>query len=167
MALLKKPISSSLMNIQLEKSETLLQGGRFVVKSGDLRAGFKSKNLLYSLAFAFEGLMYATKTQRNFRIHLCMAVVALTLAVVLQISVMEWALLWAMIGVVLFAELVNTALELFVDMLTEGRYDLRAKAIKDMAAGAVFVTAISALACGVCIFVPHLVAVIPPQFLPF
>lgn len=123
----------------------------------DLRAGFKAKNFLESLSYAFGGLVYATRTQRNFRTHLCLAALSLGLASFLQISLFEWALLWGMIGLVLFAELVNTIIELVVDMFTAGEYDARAKMIKDMAAGAVFVTALTAISCGVCIFVPHLV----------
>ncbi len=155
MPLLKKMLPSSLLESEVNETTAVSRGGKLVSEIADLRKGFKAENFLSSLSFAWEGLIYATKTQRNFRIHLCMATVAVFLAISLQISIFEWALLWGVMGVVLFAELINTALELFVDLLTDGRYDIRAKAIKDMAAGAVFITAVSALACGVCIFIPH------------
>ncbi len=144
--------------IDLDDKPTVIPGGRFISTRRDLRAGFKAHNILASFGYAFEGLLYATRTQRNFRIHLCITIVAFTLALLLHITLIEMAVLAIVIGIVLFAELANTTIELFVDMLTEGRYDIRAKAIKDMAAGAVLITAISALTCGVCIFVPYLSA---------
>lgn len=121
---------------------------------------FQSKNVLYSFSYALEGLEYAFKTQRNFKIHLAIAAFALTLAAIFHITLIEWAMIWGLIGLVLFAELTNTAIELGVDMITEGRYDLRAKAIKDVAAGAVFVTALAAVACGVCLFVPRIAPIL-------
>lgn len=121
---------------------------------------FQSKNVLYSFSYALEGLEYAFKTQRNFRIHLSIAAVAVVMATIFHLSLVEWAMIWGLIGLVLFAELTNTAIELVVDMMTQGRYDLRAKAIKDVAAGAVFVTALSAVACGVCLFVPRIALVL-------
>ena len=121
---------------------------------------FRASSVLNSMSFAFEGLVYAAKTQRNFRIHLCMALVAISMATVLHLAILEWALLWGAIGIVLFAELVNTSIELLVDLVTNGRYDLRAKAVKDVAAGAVLVTAMAATICGVCIFAPHLMALV-------
>jgi diacylglycerol kinase (ATP) len=147
------------------ESSALLEGGRFVLNSIALSSRFKSKNLLCSFSFAFEGLAYAFKTQRNFRIHLVLAAIALTTASFLAFSILEWAILWGLIGVVLFAELMNTALELCVDLLTQGRYDERAKAIKDISAGAVLITALTAAICGVSIFIPHLVARFTPLWI--
>jgi diacylglycerol kinase len=136
--------------------DTIRGGGRLRSPLPEMEGRFRAKNLADSVSFAWEGILYAVRTQRNFRIHLLLATLALACAAGLQIAVLEWAMLWACIGLVLFAELSNSALELFVDILTQGHYDPRAKAIKDMAAGAVFVTALSALACGICIFVPYI-----------
>ncbi len=129
----------------------------FLKNTQDLRAGYQAENLFDSLSYAYHGLVYAFNTQRNFRIHLVIAVLTIGLSSFLPLSLLEWALVWGCIGLVLFAELLNTVVELLVDMFTQGRYDPRAKAIKDMAAGAVFITVMSALACGICIFVPHFV----------
>lgn len=140
-----------------KNNTVLIEKPDLLASDVDLRAGFKSRSFLESLSFAFEGLVYATRTQPNFRTHLLITLVAMSLATWLQISLFEWAVLWGITGLVLFAELMNTAIELFVDMLTEGRYDRRAKAIKDMAAGAVLITALCAVGCGTCIFVPYLI----------
>src|SRR5262249_49085713 len=99
------------------------------------------------------------QTQRNFRIHLFICAFVAAAAFWLHVSPFEWALLLGMMGLVLFAELTNTAIELFVDMLTEGRFDTRAKAIKDMAAGAVLITALCAVGVGISVFIPHLQAI--------
>lgn len=158
MPFLKKTMNPAVLELASKETGVVQQGGKLAPSpTKDLRAGFMARNFLISLSFAWEGLVYVASTQRNFRIHLVMASLALVMAAVFQITVVEWALLWGVIGIVLFAELMNTVVELFVDMVTQGRYDIRAKAIKDMAAGAVFVTALSALACGVCIFLPRIV----------
>lgn len=152
----KKSLHKAINSVEIHQSTVVRQGGGFLINIQDLRAGFKAHSLVSSFAYAMQGLAYAAKTQRNFRIHLGLASLSLVLAYALKLSLFEWSIICGVIGLVLFAELINTALELFVDMLTEGRYDLRAKAIKDMAAGAVLVTSISAFVCGLCIFAPHI-----------
>ena len=149
------------MSASSEDIASILKGGnKFFVSQGS-RVGSYTGSFLDSVSFAWEGIMYAARTQRNFRIHLAFAAIAITTAMVLEISIMEWALLWGVIGMVMFAEMMNTVVELLVDMMTEGRFDLRAKAIKDMAAGAVFITALAALAIGMCIFTPHIFQLLP------
>lgn len=155
-----QPSIPSLKRPPVNEGPAILSGAPFVSRVGDLRAGFKAHSLFASLGYAWEGLTYATRTQRNFRAHLAMATTAVLLASGLHVGLLEWAMLWGCIGLVLFAELLNTVVELLVDMVTEGRFDLRAKAIKDMAAGAVFVTAMASLACGLCIFLPHLLKLV-------
>lgn len=117
---------------------------------------FKAKNVLYSLSYAWEGLCYVVQAERNFRIHLGITAIAITLAAWLGFALIEWALLWGMIALVLFAELMNTAIELLVDAFTQGEFNWHAKIIKDVAAGAVLITAVCAVGCGVCLYVPHL-----------
>ncbi len=133
----------------------LLRQNRFN-RFQDLRSGFKAENIIASFIYAYQGLVYVAKTQRNFRIHLFIAAVAVGVASNLHLAPVEWAMLAGLIGLVLFAEILNTSIELFVDMLTAGHFDLRAKAIKDLAAGGVLIMALSAAICGVCIFTPHI-----------
>lgn len=158
MSLLDQPgLTRNIDTAALEDTAVIRGGSLLASAEAEEETSFRAGHFLESLSYALEGLIYATRTQRNFKIHLGMAAIALSMAVWLQIGLVEWALLWGVIGLVLFAELANTILELFVDLLVGNRYDTRAKAIKDMAAGAVLVTALTALACGVCIFVPHLI----------
>lgn len=131
--------------------------GRQPSRYQSLRQHFKAKTILHSFGFAWQGIRYAFATQRNFRIHFLMATMAIGLSWFLGISPIEWAMIIGLIGLVLFAELTNTAIEQVVDMVTHGEFDARAKVAKDLAAGAVFITAIAATTCGLAIFLPHLV----------
>ena len=109
------------------------------------------QSLLNSFRFAFGGLRYALATQRNLRIHLTAAALALWMGQRWGLSPAEWAVLWLCIGLVLAAELVNTALEAAVDLLSPGQHPLAAAA-KDTAAAAVLVCALAALGVGLGLF---------------
>lgn len=112
------------------------------------------KRFLKSFTYAWQGLVYTFKTQGNFQFHSFAALVAIALAFVLQISTLEWLLVILCIALVLFAELVNTALESLVDLVSPDFHPL-AKVVKDVAAAAVLVLAIASLAVGLIIFVPY------------
>lgn len=116
----------------------------------------RAKHIFHSFYFALQGINYALKTQRNFKIHLGMATAAILMSFWLKIALAEWVAIIALIGLVLFAELMNTAMELCVDWLSQGKYIKAVRHIKDVAAGAVFITAFSALICGIIIFLPKL-----------
>lgn len=92
------------------------------------------------------------KTQRHMRFHLMAAVVAFGLGCLLDLSVIEIAVLLLTIGLVFVAEMLNTAVEKIVD-LTCPHYHPLAKAAKDTAAGAVLAAAIVALAVAYCLFI--------------
>ncbi|MCX7669331.1 MAG: diacylglycerol kinase family protein [Anaerolineae bacterium] len=111
--------------------------------------------LLRSFSYAFAGLGYAIRTQRNLRIHLIIAVLVVVAAAILQVTAAEWAILLLTIGVVVSAELVNTVAELAVDLLTQ-EYHPMAKVAKDVGAAAVVTTAIAAVGVGVAVFGPRL-----------
>lgn len=114
------------------------------------RAGF-----LRSFGFAFEGLVYVVRTQRNMRVHLALGTVAVLLAVWLGLTAVEWALLLLTIGGIFALEMINTVVEALVDMITEEFHPL-AKIAKDAAAGAVLVGAIFAVGVGLFLFGPRL-----------
>jgi diacylglycerol kinase len=103
------------------------------------------KPLWTSFAHAFAGIAYATRTQRNMRLHLAAAIVALTASVVLQVPRPLVVSIVLVVAVVLAVELLNTALEAVVDLMTAVHHPL-AKAAKDSAAGAVLVVACAAVA---------------------
>lgn len=85
------------------------------------------------------------------KIHLVMAVVSVLCGVVADLSGVEWAILTIAIMSVIAMEMVNTAIERVVDLVTEDYHPL-AKAAKDIAAGAVLVVSLGAVMIGVCLF---------------
>jgi len=116
----------------------------------------RNSTLWASFGHAFRGVFYALRTQRNFRIHFAAILVVVTVGLWLGITPLAWALLTLTIGGVLALEMLNTALEVFVD-LVEPEYHPLAKRIKDLMAGAVLVAAIAAVIIAVLVFVPHAV----------
>lgn len=111
--------------------------------------------VLKSFRFALEGLRYTVITQRNMRIHFLTALGVLLLSMYLHVSKSEILILFVTIILVLFAELINTAVESVVDLVTEEFHPL-AKIAKDVAAGAVLLTAGLAVIVGISVFYPHL-----------
>src|SRR5579872_7391957 len=106
--------------------------------------------------YAFKGLAHAAKTQLNFRVHLVCAVIAVLLGYILHISTAEWLWITLCIGMVLLTELINTAIELLVDLVSP-EYNEKAGRVKDMCAAAVLITAVTALVIGLVIFLPKLI----------
>jgi diacylglycerol kinase len=115
----------------------------------------RSKNIIESFRFAFAGLWYALRTQRNTRIHLTIAVAVVTLGAWLGLSLTHWALLTLSIGFVLVGEMLNTVAETLVDLISPDYHPL-AKIVKDVTAGAVLLTAIISVVVGLLILGPPL-----------
>jgi diacylglycerol kinase len=111
--------------------------------------------LLASFGYAFAGLRHTYLTQRNFRIHLVIAILALAAGVLFGLSWVEWAVVAVMIVLVLAAEMGNTMVEALVDLVTEEHHPL-AEVAKDVAAGIVLLTAIGSLTVGALLFLPKL-----------
>lgn len=117
--------------------------------------GDSLRAFLRSFGYAYAGIAYAVRTQRNLRVHLVIAGLVIAAAVAFQVTAIEWALLLLTIGVVLASELLNTAAELAVDLLTQEYHPL-AKAAKDVGAAAVLTTAVAAVGVGAAVFGPRL-----------
>jgi diacylglycerol kinase (ATP) len=107
-----------------------------------------SDSRLYrSFHYAFQGILYATRTQLNMRIHLVIAAVALFAALYLRLERAYVAILVMVIALVIAFELFNTAIEAVVDLMTVAHHPL-AKVAKDAAAAAVLVVSMGALIVG-------------------
>lgn len=119
----------------------------------------RAGTLARSFRYAFAGLFYVVRSQRNFRIHLAAALVAAALALALGFTPVEWAVLATIITLVMTLEMVNTVVEAAVDLASPAYHPL-AKIAKDVAAGAVLLTAIGAVVVGLFLFVPHLLGLI-------
>ena len=109
------------------------------------------KKFLLSFKYAFEGLWYCIKTQRNFRFHTAAALTAFLLSQKYDLSGSEKLILMFTIVFVLMSEMLNTALEAVVDM-TSKEYNSFAKIAKDVCAGAVLISAIAASLTGIILF---------------
>lgn len=107
----------------------------------------KPTSWLETVNCAIEGVLWAAKSQRHLRWHFISAIVVLGLALYLRISSLALVLLTFAITLVLFAELVNTAFEVLVDLVSPDYHPL-ARIAKDVAAGAVLVASIGAVAMG-------------------
>ena len=120
----------------------------------------RSPSFIHSVGFAWEGLMWMVNTQRNFRIHLAMALVALSLCYGFHVLAWQWVTVTLLIGLVFFAEAVNTVVEMTLDKVCQGQYDAEVKIIKDVAAAAVLMVAFIAVMVGLEIFVRNLVPLV-------
>jgi len=100
--------------------------------------------LMRSFYWAICGIGYTIRTQLNMKIHLLVAVLVTAVSLFLKMPPGELAVLSITIFMVLAAEMFNTALEVVVDLVSPKRHAL-AKIAKDVAAGAVLVTALNAL----------------------
>jgi diacylglycerol kinase len=109
-----------------------------------------------SFGYAFAGLAYVFKTQLNFKVHCFALVITTLLGFYLDLSVPEWLWILLACGLVLMAELFNTALEVLVDLVSPEIHP-KAKIIKDVSAAAVLITAMTAVGIGLFIFIPKLI----------
>lgn len=113
------------------------------------------QTLIKSFTNAFAGMSYCVRTQRNLRIHLSITVLVLAASAALGVTLPELAVLVFCIMVVIVAEMLNTALECSIDLITSDYHPL-AKLSKDISAGAVLVASLGASAVGAIIFLPRL-----------
>ncbi|MGX8178818.1 diacylglycerol kinase [Exiguobacterium artemiae] len=105
---------------------------------------------------AMNGIRQAIKEERHMKVHAVIGLMVLVAAFYLPLTSVERAVLCLTIGVVLSAEMFNTAFERTVDLVTQEWHPL-AKAVKDIASGAVLVLALTSIVIALCIFVPYLV----------
>lgn len=117
---------------------------------------FSIRKRLKSFTYAFEGLKVLFIEEHNSRIHLFATVLVIIAGVLLKLSVLEWAAVSFAIGLVFTGEIFNTAIEDLSDVVCP-EHDERIKKVKDMAAAAVLVNAITAAAIGLLVFVPKII----------
>jgi diacylglycerol kinase (ATP) len=117
-------------------------------------------DLFTSFRYAWSGVRYAYVTQRNFRIHTVIGILAIAAGLSLSLSSVSLAILTLTSALVMVLELLNTALESVVDLTVGQSYHELAKIAKDCAAGAVLISAIAAVIVASCLLVPPLVALV-------
>ena len=117
----------------------------------------KNKNLIDSFKHAFEGIRVAIKSERNLQIHIAIMFLVIIIGIILKISVVEWFVCLLLFGGVISLQMINTAIETTVDLIT--MENSKAKLAKDASAGAVLVMAIVSVIIGLIIFVPKILEV--------
>jgi diacylglycerol kinase (ATP) len=108
-----------------------------------------------SFSHAGRGLWLFLKTTHNAWLHIVALIIVVTLGIVFRITALEWMILVLSCGFVLASEAFNTAIEIDID-LTSPEYHPYARDTKDVAAGAVLISALTALAIGIFIFGPRI-----------
>ncbi|KZE72995.1 diacylglycerol kinase family protein [Paenibacillus sp. CMAA1739] len=113
--------------------------------------------------YAAEGVIYALRTQINMRIHVVVALLVIVAGLTLRISRLDWLFVCLAIAIVIVAELINTAVEAAVDLISPDIHPL-AKAAKDTAAGAVLLAAVFAVIIGIFVFYRPVLTLISQLF---
>ena len=113
------------------------------------------KTFLRSARFALQGSVQFFSHQRNAKIQTVMGLTAIALGFIVSITPYQWLLVLFCIGLVISLEMLNSAIEIFCDMVTTD-FHPKIKAIKDVAAGAVLVASLISLVIGLIIFIPAL-----------
>ena len=148
-----EPVSASGEDGQAERDGSARCGGAGFVRN-DADKGARSRfPLLCAFKCAWDGIAYAVRTQRNMKIHLVIAVVAVALGFAFGIDTASWAAVILCIAAVFAAECVNTAIESVVDLVSPGYHELARRA-KDCAAGAVLIFAAVAVVVACVVFIP-------------
>ncbi len=112
-----------------------------------------------SVGHALDGINYTANNERNFKIEIAFAFIVTIMGFILKISILEWTILVLTMAMVLSLELVNTAIERSVDLVTKDYREL-AKVAKDASAGAVLVMSMFSVIIGILIFLPKILILI-------
>ncbi|KXB67488.1 putative undecaprenol kinase [Parvimonas sp. KA00067] len=116
----------------------------------------KNSNFLESFVCAFKGIVYVFKNERNFKFHILFSALVLLCSLFFKLSYIELSVILIMIAIVLTLEIINTIIENIMDFLCKD-YNVNIKIIKDMASGAVLVSAFISIIVGLLIFVPKII----------
>ena len=118
-----------------------------------MKKALSIKRIIKSFGFAFKGFIKSFKEEPNMKIHTIMAILVLICGFIFKVSSLEWIVLLFAIGLVIGAELLNTAMENIVD-LHSLEHSERAGLIKDVSASFVMILAFISAIVGLIIFIP-------------
>lgn len=121
-----------------------------------LKQTFSAKRQLNSFKYALKGIAYVFINESNMHIHLLAAVAVVAVGIFLDINNIEWCLVIICIGTVMAAEMINTAIELSIDLLHPDKHPIAGR-VKDVAAGAVMLCAIVSVVVACFVFLPKVV----------
>jgi len=114
---------------------------------------------LKSFGYSLDGLKYAYKYEQSMLIHVIVTIAVIIVNIILKVTAVEWLITFIAIGMVLASELINTAIEAVVDLVTLEIHPL-AKIAKDCGSAATFVLAMMAAVIGLIVYIPYIVNII-------
>lgn len=122
-----------------------------------------NKSRIEALQNAFKGFIYAFKNEINLKIEVVISIIAIILAVILKITPLEFVIVIFSIGLVILAELLNTALEIITD-ISSLNYNNKIRRVKDISAAIVVITAVMAAVAGYVIYLDKFIVYINKIF---
>lgn len=143
------------------RKKCLPDKGKFSMNSDykDKRNYNPKSRFVKSFVYAWRGIREAVSCERNLKIHVAAAALAVILAFIFKLSATEWLFILFAVGGVISLELVNTSIEKVVDLVTD-KYHPLAERAKDVAAGAVLIYACLSVIVGLVIFLPKIYALL-------
>ena len=123
----------------------------------------EKRSWLNTFSAAWEGIAYAVRTQRNMKVHLTITCIVCVIGALIGLRLDEWRWIGLCITLVLAAEVVNTAIESVVDLVSPEWHQL-AKVAKDAAAGAVLITVIFSVVVGISVFAKPILSMLVNLF---
>jgi diacylglycerol kinase len=112
------------------------------------------RRFIRSFKYAFEGIHFAFRNDQNLLVHLLVAFIVINVSIALRVTPAQMAILGLTMMMVITAEMINSAIEKMVDLITK-EHRQEAKIAKDVAAGMVLVTALAAVIIGTLILLPY------------
>jgi diacylglycerol kinase len=116
----------------------------------------RNASMVQAFSCAINGFYLALRSEPHMRFHVIAAILAVSLGLYFSVSLQEWGMLFIIIGIVLMAELFNTAIETTLDLVMPTPHPT-VKAAKDIAAAAVWISAVMSSLIGSLIFIPKFV----------
>lgn len=117
---------------------------------------YNLKKQLRSFGYAWKGIRSCVGKEQNLSFHLITSAIVIIAGLILDITQMEWIIIALCIGIVITAELFNTAIERLVDLVSPEQHPIAGQ-VKDIAAGAVLICATAAAIIGLIIFIPYFI----------
>lgn len=148
----KEIIETKQQEYQQEQRQEQQKGSQQELQKG-------SKKIINSFKYAICGIITGFKEERNMKIHILAIMIVVVLGIILKISKIEWIICLVLFGMVVSAELFNTAIETAVDIAMP-EINKKAKIAKDVSAGAVLIQAIISTIIGIIIFAPKIVSLL-------
>lgn len=125
----------------------------------DLKDNKRKYKYSETFKFALEGIRVSFINEKNIRFHLFFSVFVIVFGIIFNLTQTEWMFIFFAIAGMIIVEMINTAIERVVDLVTD-QYHPLAKQAKDIAAGAVLIYAILSVVIGMIIFIPKILSFI-------